>query len=477
MSSDPPPPINRWNYRDQRDRKLSGALIALIITIILHLVLIVFLQRIHFFSKIIGSDEIETDEFYVDQVVLEEPEITPEDIPETLPDVAEQQESIQELDDVLASMKNQDIDISTQVQQPELAIKMSAPAKAGDLDGIIDDLVLSDSSLSLFDESDIDVTDNTLAADGQIILDLGSIEGELLEPTDVLDTEIAKGVGGLSSDGVTEGYSSLDELISMSDVNLQGARAALPSDLLYEYDSAALKSGARFGLMKLAMLISRNPEMYCVLEGHTDTFGDKSYNEGLSRERAKSVRTYLVNSLGQSSERIIIRGYGMKRPLIFDGSIEEQAPNRRVDILMRKEIPPVLPSKPRPKASEDPKPEPKKRQVVKAEPIVPEKAIVVEDSPQNEPEDNSVVPQVEVPEEITKELPKPIEKAIIVEEQPDDLPKPSEKAIVIEDVIEPAIVVEEPKKAVIVEPKRTPILVKPLRDPNIEPPKAIVIEE
>ncbi|NIP93610.1 MAG: OmpA family protein [Akkermansiaceae bacterium] len=104
-----------------------------------------------------------------------------------------------------------------------------------------------------------------------------------------------------------------------------------------------MKQSARLGLMKLAILIDRNPEMYCVLEGHTDLFGTDGYNLELSRKRAQAVKDWLVKSLRLDGSHIIVRPFGRSRAKVLEGSREEQAVNRRVDILMRKQIPPEQP--------------------------------------------------------------------------------------------------------------------------------------
>ncbi len=124
---------------------------------------------------------------------------------------------------------------------------------------------------------------------------------------------------------------------------LDKGRAALPSDLLFEFNSAELKQGARLGLMKLAILIDRNPQMFCILEGHTDSFGEDEYNLRLSRQRAEAVRNWLMKALRLDGQRIVVRAYGESKARLPEGDKDQQAINRRVDILMRKQLPPEEP--------------------------------------------------------------------------------------------------------------------------------------
>ena len=64
----------------------------------------------------------------------------------------------------------------------------------------------------------------------------------------------------------------------------------LPSDLLFEFNSAELRESAKVGLMKLALLMDRNPNLYCWIEGHTDLVGGDDFNLDLSIRRAEAVQ-------------------------------------------------------------------------------------------------------------------------------------------------------------------------------------------
>ncbi|MCX7869786.1 MAG: OmpA family protein, partial [Terrimicrobiaceae bacterium] len=67
----------------------------------------------------------------------------------------------------------------------------------------------------------------------------------------------------------------------------------LPNDLLFDYDSDALRPQAEESLSKLATLILRNPQSRFLIEGHTDSFGSEEYNLELSARRARTVRDWL----------------------------------------------------------------------------------------------------------------------------------------------------------------------------------------
>ena len=68
-----------------------------------------------------------------------------------------------------------------------------------------------------------------------------------------------------------------------------------------------------------------------VIEGHTDSQGGREYNIDLSQRRARAVADYL-SSLGVSSDRFEVRGYGFDRPL--PGRSAGSQDNRRVEAVL-----------------------------------------------------------------------------------------------------------------------------------------------
>ncbi len=135
--------------------------------------------------------------------------------------------------------------------------------------------------------------------------------------------------------GHAPGFSDLDQLLAQKGPLGSGTKLRMPDDQLFEYDSATLQSSAINQLQKLGTLIQRNPRATFTVEGYTDSFGTPEYNLDLSQRRADSVKQYLVEAMGISSAQIETRGYGMTRFRTSpNGSIEEQSPNRRVEIVV-----------------------------------------------------------------------------------------------------------------------------------------------
>jgi outer membrane protein OmpA-like peptidoglycan-associated protein len=148
---------------------------------------------------------------------------------------------------------------------------------------------------------------------------------------DVADTSIP------GNAGVPAGFSNLDELLSGSGQLGSGtAPILMPTDLLFDYDSATLRPGATASLQKLGRLIQRNPMAVFRVEGHTDSFGSDQYNMDLSQRRAETVKAWLIENMSIDATRVQTQGYGKTRLIVpADRSVDEQQLNRRVEIVIR----------------------------------------------------------------------------------------------------------------------------------------------
>lgn len=104
-------------------------------------------------------------------------------------------------------------------------------------------------------------------------------------------------------------------------------------DVLFEVDRAALKPGAERSLNQLVDALRDAPETEIRIEGHTDSTGSHAYNMRLSRERAESVREYLV-AHGVDPANITTRGLGPDYPVATNDTAAGRQQNRRVEVIL-----------------------------------------------------------------------------------------------------------------------------------------------
>jgi outer membrane protein OmpA-like peptidoglycan-associated protein len=109
------------------------------------------------------------------------------------------------------------------------------------------------------------------------------------------------------------------------------------SDVLFDFDKATLKPGAREKLAKVSGIVLAYPGLKLAVEGHTDSIGSEEYNMTLSEKRANSVRDYLV-SQGLNEGTNTPQGFGKANPVATNDTNEGRALNRRVELVVSGEV-------------------------------------------------------------------------------------------------------------------------------------------
>ena len=105
------------------------------------------------------------------------------------------------------------------------------------------------------------------------------------------------------------------------------------SDVLFDFDKATLRPGAREKLAKVAGIILAHPGLNADAEGHADAIGTDDYNQRLSERRAESVRSFLVQE-GIATEAVSAAGFGESRPVATNGTASGRQQNRRVELVV-----------------------------------------------------------------------------------------------------------------------------------------------
>ena len=98
----------------------------------------------------------------------------------------------------------------------------------------------------------------------------------------------------------------------------------------FDYNKDLIRRQYRQELQNFANFMTTNPNSTVTLEGHTDNYGSKNYNEGLALRRAKSVRRYLVSNFNIWGNRITAKGYGESHPEASNKTSQGRQKNRRV---------------------------------------------------------------------------------------------------------------------------------------------------
>jgi outer membrane protein OmpA-like peptidoglycan-associated protein len=111
----------------------------------------------------------------------------------------------------------------------------------------------------------------------------------------------------------------------------EGIKITFDSGILYDIDKSDLRPASKTSLTELAKILNKYPDTEILIEGHTDDTGSDEHNMALSRDRARSVSSYLA-ALDVKSARFSISGHGETQPIVTNDTTEGRQKNRRVDI-------------------------------------------------------------------------------------------------------------------------------------------------
>lgn len=100
-----------------------------------------------------------------------------------------------------------------------------------------------------------------------------------------------------------------------------------------EFDAgqANLKVEMYGDLNKIINFLYDNPDFYLRISGHTDKYGSDQLNLQLSKDRALTIRDYIVIFGGVASNRVEYEGYGSTHPIVEEITLEDRKLNRRVE--------------------------------------------------------------------------------------------------------------------------------------------------
>ena len=103
-----------------------------------------------------------------------------------------------------------------------------------------------------------------------------------------------------------------------------------------------------------ALVIKNHPDLRIEIEGHTDDRGSDTFNLKLSDGRAAAVRKYFVKK-GVPAERLSSKGHGEAQPIADNKTWKGRAQNRRVELLIVRDVETTVPVQPTAPATPAPK--------------------------------------------------------------------------------------------------------------------------
>ena len=104
-------------------------------------------------------------------------------------------------------------------------------------------------------------------------------------------------------------------------------------DVLFEFGKSKMRLEGMKSMDDLAGFLQEYPERNIMVEGFTDNIGSEAYNMNLSRVRANSIKSELMNR-NIAESRIRTSGYGFQHPVASNDTEAGRQQNRRVEIVI-----------------------------------------------------------------------------------------------------------------------------------------------
>ena len=108
-------------------------------------------------------------------------------------------------------------------------------------------------------------------------------------------------------------------------------------DLQFGFNSDQLTAAGRSKLDNNINALRNTQIRALIVEGHSDNIGDDAYNQKLSLNRAETVKTILIETLGLDPEQVRAIGFGKQKPIATNDTEEGRQSNRRVELKIFKD--------------------------------------------------------------------------------------------------------------------------------------------
>jgi outer membrane protein OmpA-like peptidoglycan-associated protein len=124
----------------------------------------------------------------------------------------------------------------------------------------------------------------------------------------------------------------MDKPITKIEDELLKTKKAVVYGIYFDYNSDQIKKESEPVLREIAAAMNNNPDWKLTVDGHTDSIGGDAYNLDLSKRRAAAVKQALVDRFQIAGDRLLTDGFGMRRPVDRNDTLEGRARNRRVEL-------------------------------------------------------------------------------------------------------------------------------------------------
>ncbi|KQN64787.1 MULTISPECIES: OmpA family protein [unclassified Erwinia] len=114
----------------------------------------------------------------------------------------------------------------------------------------------------------------------------------------------------------------------------EGWMLGLSEKILFGKNQAELTTQSAAIVQRMAAQLSATGLRHARLDGHTDNYGEKAFNEALSLKRANVVADAWARGAGIPRSNLTTRGLGDSSPVQSNKTAQGRAENRRVAVVI-----------------------------------------------------------------------------------------------------------------------------------------------
>lgn len=123
--------------------------------------------------------------------------------------------------------------------------------------------------------------------------------------------------------------STLIGILSVSALNTRDCIMVKELNVQFKNASTTYSDSSEYNEIKEYAQFLKDTDLYALIEGHTSSLSNATYNYDLSTRRSAKVRETLV-SLGVNPSHVKSMGFGESSPLYDNNTEEDASKNRRV---------------------------------------------------------------------------------------------------------------------------------------------------
>ncbi len=190
-------------------------------------------------------------------------------------------------------------------------------------------------------KSDDKTTLGDATADTAVVARTGATVGDAASSAANSVDSAASKVGSAVSDAFDVTKAKMTDVklpeVSLSGVTVRGNENyqvyGVDEKVLFDTGKAAIKPSATEALKQISASINkRYPGKDVRVLGFADSRGEKSYNRDLSKQRAESVKNYLITTDKMAADRLSTEAFGETQPVATNATPSGRQENRRVEI-------------------------------------------------------------------------------------------------------------------------------------------------